>query len=320
MHVFASRRLPGGALDLIKGGITVDVWPEPGPPDKAVIMEGIAGADGLVCVWTDEIDDALMAAGPGLKVISQMAVGVDNIDLAAATRRGIPVGNTPGVLVDTTAEVAWTLILATAHRITEAERYLRDGRWTRETTSLELLLGRDVYGSTLGIVGMGPIGQAVAARARGFDMRILYSSRGRKEVAGAEQVDLDYLLRESDVVTIHTALTEETKGMIGSRELSLMKPTAYLINTARGPVVDEAALIEALSSGQIAGAGIDVFETEPLPMDSPLLQLQNVVLVPHIGSATVTTRSKMATLCVENLMAGLRGERLPNCANPEVYE
>jgi glyoxylate reductase len=234
----------------------------------------------------------------------------------AATRLGIAVGHTPGVLTETTADLTWALILATQRRITESERYLREQRW--RYWSPDLLLGRDVHGGVLGIVGMGAIGRAVARRAAGFAIRVLYTSRGEKADAPGERVSMQRLLRESDIVSVHVALAPETRGLIGSKELALMKPTAYLVNTARGGIVDEGALLEALSARSIAGAGLDVYEHEPLPHDSPLLALPNVVLLPHVGSATVATREAMASLAVDNLLAGLRGERLPHSANPEV--
>jgi glyoxylate reductase len=284
------------------------------------VLENLTDADGLVCIWTDRIDVEVLDRAPKLAVISQMAVGVDNIDLSAATDRGIPVGNTPGVLVETTADLTWALILGVARRITESERYLRSGQWRPETWGLDLLTGRDIFGKTLGIVGMGRIGMAVARRAKGFEMEVVYSSRSPKHVPGARRVGLEELLEASDVVSIHCALTSETRGLVGLRELALMKPDAYLINTARGGIVNESALVEALREKRIAGAALDVYETEPLDPGSPLLGFENVLLVPHIGSASVETRARMADLAVDNLLAGLRGERLLHCANHEVYE
>lgn len=318
MQVFVTRALPGGALDTLRAlpDVACDVWPDDEPPPYETIRDRVPALDGLLCLLTDRIDAPLLEAAPQLRVVSQMAVGVDNIDLAAATRLGIPVGHTPGVLTETTADLAWALILATARRLPEAERFLRAGSWRHWSPGL--LLGRDVHGATLGIVGMGAIGAAVARRARGFDMRVLYSSRSPKEVPDARPVPLDELLRDSDIVSIHCALTPETRGLIGRRELELTKPSACLINTARGEIVDEGALFEALSAGRIAAAGLDVYEKEPLPADSPLLVLPNVVLLPHVGSATLETRGLMAARAVDNLIAGLRGERLPFCANPDV--
>jgi glyoxylate reductase len=317
--VLATRSLPGRALDRLEGVASLQLWSEPGPAPRPFVLDHLADVDGLVCIWTDRIDVELLDRAPKLVVISQMAVGVDNIDLSAATARGIPVGNTPGVLVETTADLTWALILGVARRVSESERYLRSGQWRPETWSLDLLTGRDVFGKTLGIVGMGRIGMAVARRARGFEMEVTYSSRSPKQVPGARRVSLEELLEASDVVSIHCALTSETRGLIGPRELALMKPDAYIINTARGGIVDESALVEALREERIAGAALDVYETEPLDHGSPLLGFENVLLVPHIGSASVETRAGMADLAVDNLLAGLSGERLPHCANPEVY-
>jgi glyoxylate reductase len=319
-NVVATRRLPGGALDRLEGVASLRLWSESGPAPPEFVLENLPDALGLVCIWTDRVDVAVLERAPKLVVISQMAVGVDNIDLSAATDRGIPVGNTPGVLVETTADLTWALILGVGRRITESERYLRSGLWRPETWSLDLLTGRDVFGKRLGIVGMGRIGTAVARRAAGFDMEVVYSSRSPKDVPGARPVSLEDLLEGSDFVSIHCALTPETRGLIGGEQLALMKPDAYLINTARGGIVDERALIESLREGRIAGAALDVYENEPLDPNSPLLDFDNVVLVPHIGSASVETRSRMAHLAVDNLLAGLNGERLPHCANPVVYE
>ena len=261
------------------------------------------------------------AIGPQLKVIAQYAVGFDNIDHAAATARGIPVGNTPGVLTETTADFAWALLMAAGRRVAEGDRYTRAGHW--KTWGPSILLGRDVSGATLGIIGFGRIGQAVARRARGFGMRILYFDTNRNQEAeaelGAEYASFETVLGEADYLTLHTALTEDTRHLIGTSQFSLMKPTAVLVNTSRGPVVDEAALYYALSHGQIASAGLDVTEVEPLPMDSPLLSLENVILAPHIASASVQSRTKMAVMAAENIAAGLAGKKLPTCANPEVY-
>jgi glyoxylate reductase len=303
MQVFATRRLPGVSV----GGW--DVWEHGRPPSREEIVARASEADGLLCMLTDPVDEALLDALPSLRVVSQMAVGVDNIDLRACTARGIPVGHTPGVLSETTADLAWALILAAARRVTEAERVLRSGGW--RFWSPDLLLGRDVCGATLGVVGMGAIGQAVARRAEGFDMHVVFATR--------ERSSLERVLREADVVTLHVPLTVETRGLIGSSELALMKPTAILVNTSRGGVVDEEALVDALRTRRLFAAGLDVYRTEPLPADSPFLTLDNVVLLPHIGSASVATRERMARMAVANLEAGLRGERLPHCANPEIY-
>jgi glyoxylate reductase len=260
------------------------------------------------------VDAALLDAAPKLRVVSQMAVGYDNIDVAACAARGIAVGNTPGVLTETTADLAFALLLATARHLPAAERYLRAGKW--QTWSPMLLTGPDVHHTTLGVVGMGRIGYEMARRAHGFDMRLLYSSPNRSEEAerdfGARRVDLDTLLAESDFVSLHTPLNAATRHLIGAAQLARMKPTAVLINTARGPVVDQAALADALRDRRLAAAGLDVFEAEPLPLDDPLLTLDNVVLLPHIGSASIATRTKMAVLAAENLVAGLEGRPLPH--------
>jgi len=318
VHVFVSRTLPGDGLARLAREHDVEVWPGALPPAPGELLARVAGADALICLLTDAIDGALIDGAPRLRAISNMAAGYDNIDVAAATERRIPVGNTPGVLTETTADLAFALILACARRIVEADRFVREGRW--RTWDPGLLLGHDVHGATLGIVGFGEIGRAVARRARGFDMRVLYASRTRVAAdEGAAQVDLDTLLRESDVVSLHTPLTAETTHLIGARELALMKRTGILVNTARGGLVDQAALARALGGGTIGAAGLDVAEVEPIPAGDPLLAAPNIVLLPHIGSASHATRSRMAEMAVDNCLAGLAGRRLPNCANPEVY-
>jgi len=259
------------------------------------------------------LDAGLLDRAPRLKVISQMAVGYDNIDVAACSARGIKVGNTPGVLTETTADLAFALLMATARRIPEGDRAVRSGQW--RTWSPLYMAGQDVHHATLGIVGMGRIGYEMARRATGFQMRILYTDQRPNPAAekdfGAKRVELTELLRESDFVSLHTPLLPETTRLIGAKELRLMKPTAILINTSRGPVVDQAALYEALRDGVIAAAGLDVFEVEPVPLDEPLLKLENVVVLPHIGSASIATRTKMAVIAADNLIAGLKGEPLP---------
>jgi glyoxylate reductase len=312
-RAFITRALPEEALAIAREAAQLDIWEGDGPPPRAELIARASQADGLLCLLTDRIDAEMLDACPSLRVVSQMAVGYDNIDVAACSARGIAVGNTPGVLTETTADLAFALLLATARRVTEAEQFLRNGEWT--TWSPLLLAGTDVFGATLGIVGMGRIGAAVAKRAAGFSMRILYSSTRRhedvEESTGAVYADLDRLLAESDFVSLHMPLSATTRHMVGAEQIARMKPTAMLINTARGPVVDEAALAEALRVRQIAAAGLDVFEREPLAADSPLLGLDNVVLLPHIGSASIATRTKMAVLAACNLAAGLRGEPLP---------
>ncbi len=319
-RVYATRGLPGEALGELAERARLSVWPGPGPPSPAALRDAVGEAEGLLCLLTDRVDAALLAAGPRLRVISSCSVGLDHVDLAAATARGIPVGHTPGVLTETTADLAFALLLAAARRIPEAERFVREGRWTPERAwEPDLLLGRDLHGACLGVVGLGAIGRAVARRAAGFGMRVLAWSRTRREAPGVEWRTLPALLAEADFVSLHVALTPETRGLIGAEELAAMKPGAILVNTARGGIVDEAALARALRDGRLAGAALDVFEREPLPPDSPLLALDGLVVVPHIGSASLATRARMARLSVDNLLAGLEGRPLPHCANPEVY-
>ena len=321
--VFVTRRnLPAG-LDLILADCQADIWEIDSPIPRPVLLKRIQGVAGLLSMLSDQIDGEVMdAAGPGLKVISAYAVGVDNIDVEEATRRGIPVGHTPDVLTEATADFAFALLMAAARRVVEADRYVRTGHW--QTWDQTTLLGVEVHGATLGIVGFGRIGQAMARRARGFAMRVLYFDRQVK--TGnlpadliAEPVDLDTLLRESDFVSLHVPLTDQTRRWFDAQIFAKMKSGAILINTSRGAVVDQPALYEALSSGKLTAAGIDVFDPEPLPMDSPLLTLNNLVITPHIASAARETRERMAVMAVENLLAGVRGERLPHCANPQVY-
>jgi glyoxylate reductase len=308
LKVLVTREIPEAGLRLLEG-FDVSVLYER-PPERGELLEAARGASGILATATDKIDGEVMdAAGEGLKVVANMAVGYDNIDVKAAEERGVVVTNTPGVLDETTADVAFMLMLAAARRLGEGERLLRAGRW--EWWGPKQLRGLDVWGKKLGIVGMGRIGQAVARRARGFGMEVLYHNRSRKEDAereiGARYLGLEDLLRESDFVSIHTPLTEETRHLIGERELDLMKPTAVLVNTSRGPVVDEGSLADALESGRIFAAGLDVYEEEP-KVHPKLLELDNVVLAPHIGSASMETRDRMATLAAENLRAVLSGE------------
>jgi len=317
-RVYITRRIPDAGLDLIRQACDVILWEGDEPPPYETLVDGVRDADGLLCLLTDRIDDALMAAAPRLRVISQMAVGYDNIDVAAATRRGILVGYTPDVLTEATADMAFALLMAAARRLVEGVDYARAGRW--RTWGPLTLLGHDVHGATLGIVGLGRIGRAVARRARGFDMRVLYYDCARDEAAerefGPACLDLDTLLAESDFVTLHVPLTPATRHLIGREQLRRMKPTAVLINTSRGPVVDQEALVEALRAGEIGYAALDVTDPEPLPPDHPLFALPNAIITPHIASASVTARSQMAVLAARNLLAGLRGEVPPFCVNP----
>jgi glyoxylate reductase len=323
-RVFVTRILPEGGLALVRDACDAEIWPEDVPPSRHVLLKKVRGVDGLVSLLTDPVDAEVMdAAGPGLKVISNYAVGYDNVDVAAATARGIPVGNTPGVLTETTADFAFALLMAAARRVVEGADYVRAGKW--RTWGPMLLLGHDVHGATLGIVGMGRIGQALTRRAAGFDMNVVYydpyCAPGKGPfVDVAVQCELDDLLAQSDFVSLHVPLTEDTHYLIDAEALARMKPTAVLINTSRGPVVDPDALYHALSMGQIAYAALDVTDPEPLPADHKLLDLPNCLVVPHIASASWATRTRMAVIAAENLLAGLRGQRLPNCVNPEVYD
>lgn len=310
--VFVTRIIPEAGLALINAACDVEVWPEQLPPSRDRLIEQVRGRDGLLTLLTDRVDGEVMdAAGSQLKVISNLAVGVDNIDVAAATQRGIAVGNTPGILTETTADLAWTLLMAAARRIVEGDRYVRDGKW--RTWEPQLLLGPDVYGATLGIIGFGRIGQAVARRASGFNMRVLYHNRSAvTDENGATRVDLETLLHESDFVSIHTPLTPDTYHLLDHRRIGMMKRGAILINTARGGIVDPQALYEALRDGQLAAAALDVTEPEPIPMDHPLLRLPNCLVTPHIASASIATRNRMAEMAAHNLLAGVQGEPLPH--------
>ena len=320
--VYVTRELPERGMKIILELFDAEVWPEYGPPPKEEIVRKVRDVDALVTLLTDKIDADVFDAAPRLKIIAQMAVGYDNIDVAEATKRGIYVTNTPGVLTETTADFAWALLLAIARRVVEADRYVRTGQW-KVSWHPSMLLGRDVYGATLGIVGAGRIGTAVARRAKGFNMKILYYDvvpmppEIEKEL-GAQRVDLETLFRESDFVSIHVPLTKETYHLVNEEKLRLMKKTAYLINNSRGAVVDEKALYKALKEGWIAGAALDVFEQEPTPVDNPLLKLDNVVVAPHISSASYETRSRMAEMVAENLVAFFEGKVPPNLVNPEV--
>jgi glyoxylate reductase len=306
--ILVTREIPDAGVRLLKD-FEVCVLAER-PPTRDELLEAARGASGILSTATEKMDGEVMdAAGEGLRIIANMAVGYDNIDVEAARERGIVVTNTPGVLDETTADVAFMLMLAAARRLGEGERMLRAGRW--EWWGPKQLRGLDVWGKKLGILGLGRIGQAVARRGKGFGMEVLYHSRSRKKDAekelGARYLDLDDLLRESDFVSIHTPLTDETRHLIGERELDLLQETAVLVNTSRGPVVDEAALADALQNGRVFAAGFDVYEEEP-KVHPKLLDLENAVLAPHIGSATVETRDRMAAMAAENLRAVLRGE------------
>lgn len=320
-RVFVTRPLPGPALQELAQEHLIRVWDGVGIPTNEDVLKGARRAQGLLCLLTDRVDGHLLDACPGLRVISSCSVGVDHVDLAAACQRGIPVGHTPGVLTETTADLAFGLLLAAARRIPEADRFVREGLWTWERRwEPDLLLGRDLHGSTLGIVGLGAIGQAVARRALGFGMQVLGWSRSEGLTPGVERVSrLEELLGRSRFLSVHVPLTLETRDLIGADQLARLPRGAVLVNTARGGIVDEQALAQALSSGALHAAGLDVFSEEPIPRSSPLLGLPNVVFAPHIGSASVATRERMATLAVENLREGLAGRPMPHCANVEVY-
>lgn len=320
-RVLVTQRIPEPALERLRAvaEVTLPLNPD-GIPARAELQALLRQHAYALVLLTDRIDADLLAACPHLRLVANMAVGYDNIDVAAATARGVMVTNTPGVLTETTADLAWALLLAVARRVVEADRYVRAGKWAHWGPLL--LLGTDVHGKTLGIVGLGRIGQAVARRAQGFGMRVLYHSRHRvssaiEQTLGARYVPLVDLLRESDFVSIHCPYNASTHHLIDATALAQMRPTAYLINTARGPIVDETALVEALRDGRLAGAGLDVFEAEPA-VHPGLLELDNVVLLPHIGSASLETRTKMALMAAENVVAAIAGRRPPNLVNPEV--
>ena len=317
-RVFVTRLIPEAGLRQIVDACDADIWRDPLPPPVDTLKAKVADCDGLVSLLTDRVDAALLAAAPRLKVVSNFAVGFNNIDVPACTARGIAVGNTPGVLTDATADMAFCLLIAAARRVVEGHQYTLAGKW--KTWEPLGHLGQDLVGRTLGVVGMGRIGYALAKRCRGWDMRVLYHDVYKNEAAerdlGARQVDLATLLRESDFVSLHTDLNEQTRGMIGAAQLRAMKPSAVLINTARGPLIDQKALAEALRSGTIFAAGLDVTDPEPPTTNDPLLALPNIVIAPHIASATVETRDRMADICAKNLLAGLRGEKLPAWVNP----
>ncbi len=320
--VAVTRIIPEAGLSVLRERTEIRLWEEEMPPDPEELGELLTGAAGALTLLTDVIDGAVLDREPQLKVISNFAVGYDNVDVEAATERGVAVCNTPGVLTETTADFAWTLMMAAARRVVESVEYVRAGQW--KTWGPTLLLGRDIHGATIGIVGFGRIGKEMARRARGFDMRILaYDTHQDDEGAaefGVEFRPLDDLLRESDFVTLHVALTPETTHLIGARELGLMKPEAVLVNASRGPVVDTAALVAALRDGQIWAAGLDVTDPEPLPPDHPLITMPNAIVVPHTASATVATRDNMAALAAKNLLAVLDGEMPPEIVNPEVLK
>jgi len=308
---FVTRQVPGTALDRLAELHDVEIWPDRLPPTADALRERVEHAEGLLCMLTDPVDAALLAAAPDLRAVSTYAVGVDNIDLEAASSRGIQVGHTPDVLTETSADLALALMLAVMRRIPAGDASVRAGDWL--TWEPAMLLGHDLHRSTVGIVGLGRIGHAVKRRVEGFGARALHTGR-------TDGIALERLLAEADVVTLHCPLTERTRGMIDADALRRMGPDAYLVNTARGPIVDTGALTRALNEGWIAGAGLDVSDPEPLPAEHPLLRAPNLVIAPHLGSASRATRAEMAEIAVGNLLAGLSGARMPHCANPDAYE
>ena len=318
-RVFVTRVIPTAGLERVQAACDATVWEDELPPPRDVLLREAREADGLLSLLTDPIDAALMDTCPHLRVVSNFAVGYDNIDIPAATARGIVIGNTPGVLTETTADFAFTLMLSAARRVVEGVEYVRAGKW--RTWGPLLLTGPDVHHATLGLVGLGRIGVEMAKRARGFDMRVLYSDVIRREDLeqehGITYVSLAELLAQADFVSLHTPLTPETHHLISRENLRAMKPTAILVNTSRGPVVDCDALAEALRAGEIGGAALDVTEPEPLAADHPLVHLPNCIVVPHIASASVATRSAMARIAAENLLAGLEGAAMPAGLNAE---
>ncbi|UCE95136.1 MAG: D-glycerate dehydrogenase [Candidatus Bathyarchaeota archaeon] len=319
--VYVTRKLPERGLRMISERFEAEVWPVYPPPSKNVIINKVVEVDALVSLLSDKIDAEIFDAASNLRIVSQFAVGFDNIDLNEATKRGIYVTNTPGVLTETTADYAWALLMAVARKVVEGDKYVRTGKW-KVGWHPTMLQGRDVYGATLGIIGLGRIGSAIARRAKGFDMKVLYHDMVRRQdletKLDLKYIELEDLLQTSDFVTLNVPLLKSTYHLINERRLRLMKKTAILINNARGPVIDEDALYKALKEKRIAGAGLDVFEQEPTPSDNPLLTLENVVVAPHISSASFETRSRMAEIVAENLIAFFDGEIPPNLLNKEV--
>ena len=315
-RVFVARIIPEAGLRIVRSAAEADVWPGELPPPRDVLLDRVSGTAGVLTLLTDRVDDEFLdAAGPGLRVVSNLAVGYDNIDVEACAARGVAVGNTPGVLTETTADLAFALLMAVARRVPEARDYVRADEW--KTWGPMLLMGKDVHGATLGIVGMGRIGREMARRATGFDMRVIYHSRTPLDPAleaelGVAHASFEEVLGESDFVSLHTNLSSETRHLIDAAAIARMKTGAILINTSRGPVVDQVALAEALRSGHLFGAGLDVTDPEPLAADHPLVSLPNCIVVPHIASASERTRDRMAEKAAHNLVAGISGLPLPD--------
>jgi glyoxylate reductase len=319
--VLLTHPLPPDWIAALDGHVNLIIGPDEKPGWAANLLDVLPQADGILSLLTARVDESLLGKMPHLRIVSNMAVGVDNIDLKACTKRGIPVGNTPGAMTDATADLAFSLLLAAARKLPESSRDAREGRW--QTWSPTGWLGADLRGATLGIIGLGKIGRAVAERARGFGLSLIYwepaQSPENEAQTGARYVSLDELLSTSDFVTLHCPLNDSTRGLINESVLRKMKPSAILVNASRGPVVDTAALTHALSEGWIASAALDVTDPEPLPPSHALYAMSNCLILPHIGSATHGTRKRMAEMACKNLLAGLEGRRLPNCVNPEVY-
>jgi len=320
--IFLSRRIPEATMERLNAATELTYNPDDRVLSRDELIAGIDGKDGLICTLMDGIDGELLDTNPQLKVVANYAVGYNNIDVPAATARKIPVTNTPGVLTDATADIAWALMFAIGRRIVEGDQLVRSRQW-QGWAPLQLL-GRDITGATLGLIGFGRIGKAMVKRAQGFDMKVIYWNRTRLNAAEEKELGVTYLpqaevLAQADFVSLHVALTPETTHLIGPAELRTMKSTAYLINTARGPVVDEKALVAALQAGEIAGAGLDVFEREPI-LEEALYTMSNVVIPPHLGSATIGTRTRMGMMVTENCLAACAGKRPPNLVNPEVYD
>ena len=322
-RVYVTRQIFPDALDLIEKFAELELWPDDEPPSPERLMEAMYNVDGAIINVMDRIDAPLLDAAPKLRVLSQVAAGLDNIDIPEATKRDIMVGYTPGVLAKSTADLAFALLLAVARRVVESDKWVREGNWKISHHPM-FWLGSEVNGSTLGILGLGGIGLEMAKRGLGFDMKVLYHSRTRKrdleKEYGLKYASFKRVLAESDFLSIHVPLTPQTNHFIGEKQLKMMKPSSILVNLSRGPVVDTDALHQALTKGTIAGAGLDVFDPEPVPTDHPILGLDNVVVLPHIGSASNRSRRDMHLLAARNLVAGLNGNRLEECANPEVYE
>lgn len=321
LRVFVTRRMPGQALERLSQHVEVDLWAEDSAPPQDQLIARTAAADGLLCTLSDRIDQELIDACPRLRAVATCSVGYDHVDLKALTARGIQLGYTPGVLTAATADLAMALMLSAGRRITEADRFVRDGSWAKSIGwNPSMLLGVDFANATLGIAGFGEIGQAVAHRAQAFGMKVLAWSRSGRTGDGIEAVSFEEMIKRSDIISLHVPMTAETRGLFNADMIAAMKPGSMLINTARGGIVDEQALADALHTGHIAAAGFDVFAVEPIPGDNPLLSAPNMVVAPHIGSATLATRSRMAEMTVDNILAGFARKSMPNSPNKAQLE